>query len=237
MRTRFAASLGRVIRQTALRPMESLLLFAEELERRDGEAAQALLGVERLQAEVEELRAHGVAVATFFAALPAALEERDADERAAEAERTRAAAVLRDAEAEAERARKENERLAAERLLQEARDEVRAADAWAAQAQAARETLARESDERHLEAEQVASRATALAGSVRDVPAPAPGIEGALEWASRARGALLLEHAGLVTELDTVVREASELLASVLGDPLTAIAVAGLRDRLERALR
>src|SRR5213593_2320737 len=120
MRTRFGASLGRVIRQTALRPMESLLLFAEELERRDGEAAQALLGVERLQAEVEELRAHGVAVATFFAALPAAL-----------AERTRAAAALRDAEAEAERARKENERLAAERLLQEARDEVRAADAWA----------------------------------------------------------------------------------------------------------
>src|SRR2546427_545244 len=134
MRTRFGASLGRVIRQTALRPMESLLLFAEELERRDGEAAQALLGVERLQAEVEEL---------------------------------------------------------------------------------------------HLEAEQVASRATALAGSVRDVPAPAPGIEGTLEWASRARGALLLEHSGLVTERDTVVREASELLASVLGDPLTAIAVAG----------
>jgi hypothetical protein len=121
--------------------------------------------------------------------------------------------------------------------LQEARDEVRAADAWVAQALAAREALARESDERHLEAEQLVSRAAALAGSVRDVPSPAPGLEGALEWASLARGALLLEHSGLVTEREKVVREASELLASVVGDPSTATGVAGLRDRLERALR
>jgi hypothetical protein len=32
------------------------------------------------------------------------------------------------------------------------------------------------------------------------------------------------------------VREATELLASVLGEPLVATAVTGVRDRLERAL-
>jgi hypothetical protein len=32
------------------------------------------------------------------------------------------------------------------------------------------------------------------------------------------------------------VREATELLASVLGEPLTATAVAGVRERLARAL-
>jgi hypothetical protein len=53
---------------------------------------------------------------------------------------------------------------------------------------------------------------------------------------SQARGALLVEHSGLAREREAVVREASELLGSVLGDPLAATSVAGLRNRLERAL-
>jgi hypothetical protein len=57
-----------------------------------------------------------------------------------------------------------------------------------------------------------------------------------LEWASVARGALLVEHSGLARERDAVVREASELLGSVLGEPLAATSAAGLRGRLERAL-
>lgn len=34
-----------------------------------------------------------------------------------------------------------------------------------------------------------------------------------------------------------LAREASELLPSVLGEPLTATSVAGIRGKLERALR
>ena len=71
---------------------------------------------------------------------------------------------------------------------------------------------------------------------MRDVPAGSPNLDGALEWASRARGALLLQHSALARERDEVVREATELLASVLGDPLTTTAVAGVRERLARAL-
>jgi hypothetical protein len=75
-----------------------------------------------------------------------------------------------------------------------------------------------------------------LGSQVRDVPAPSPDLDGALEWSSRARGALLLQRSGLARERDEVVREATELLASVLGDPLTATGVAGMRERLARAL-
>jgi hypothetical protein len=71
---------------------------------------------------------------------------------------------------------------------------------------------------------------------VRDVPAASADLEGALEWASRARGALILEHSALVLEREAVVREATELLASVLGEPLTTTAVAGTRERLAHAL-
>ena len=75
-----------------------------------------------------------------------------------------------------------------------------------------------------------------LAPRVRDVPAAPADLHGTLEWASRARGSLLLEHSGLAREREEVVREATELLASVLGEPLNATAVAGVRERLARAL-
>ena len=70
---------------------------------------------------------------------------------------------------------------------------------------------------------------------------PSPGALGALcrrAPGTRLAGAgrLLLEHSGLARERDAVVREASELLGSVLGEPLISTAVAGVRDKLERAL-
>jgi chromosome segregation ATPase len=210
--------------------MDSLLTFAEELERRDADVAEALDRVERRRAEVDELRTHGAAVASFLAALPDALAAREADERAAADERTRADASVRDAETAVERARKENERIEAERVLQDARDAVQAADAWIAQTRAAREQLLREAEAERREAERLTARAGELSGTAHD-------FEGALEWASRERGALLLEHSKLVSEREKVVREASELLGSILGEPLTATAVAGVRDRIERALR
>jgi chromosome segregation ATPase len=216
--------------------VESLLTFAEELERRDADVAEELVRIERLQAQVEELRTDGAAVASFLAALPAALAEREADERAAAEDHVRAEASVEEAEAALARARKQNDRLEAERTLQDARDAVGAADAWVEQARVARECLLRDAEQHRGEAEQLADRAAELADRVRDVPPPENGLDAALAWASRARGALLLEHSALVSERDTVVREASELLGSVLGEPLTTTAVAGVRDRLARAL-
>ena len=216
--------------------VESLLLFAEELERRDADVAAALTGVERLQAEVEELRAHAAAAAAFLDALPATLAERAADERGAIEARDRAERTARDAEQVVERAQKDDPRLEAERSLQQARDALHAAEFWVAQARETHAELERDGAARRVEAESLARRAIELAPRVRDVPRASPDLGGALEWASRSRGALLLERSGLAREREEVVREATELLASVLGDPLTATSVAGVRERLARAL-
>jgi hypothetical protein len=144
--------------------------------------------------------------------------------------------ALREAEQELEREEKEEPRLRAERALRAARDDLHAAEFWFAQAREAHAELEREDAARRAEAEQLVVRAGGLAARVRNVPTPSPGLDGALEWAARARGALLLEHSKLVREQDEVVREATELLASVSGDPLTSVAVAGVRERLARAL-
>jgi hypothetical protein len=217
--------------------VETLLSFAEELERRDADVAQALREVERLQREVEEMRVHGTAAVTLLASLPSALAEVDVDERAAVAEQLEADAAARDAEAALQRARKDDERLAAERVLQRARDRALAAERWVAQVNEERASLEAEAEKQRAAAMLLAARAAELAPLVRDVPSPSGGIEGALAWASRARGELLLERSALASERDTLVREASELLASVLGEALTTTGVAGVRDRLERALQ
>jgi hypothetical protein len=216
--------------------VESLLSFAEELERRDADVAQALTGVELLQVEVEELRAHAAAAATFLDVLPAARAERAADEHDAIDARDRAEQMVRDVEQVVERAQKEDQRLEAQRALQQARDDLHAAAFWVAQALEAHAELERAAAARRVEAEQLARRAVELAPRVRDVPVASPDLDGALEWATRARGTLLLQRSGLARERDEVVREATELLASVLGDPLTTTAVAGVRERLARAL-
>jgi hypothetical protein len=215
---------------------DSLLSFAEELERRDAVAAQALTDVERLEAEVEELRVLAAAADAFLDALPAALAERAADERAATDARGEAAEAVRAAEQFVERAGKEDQRLDAERALQQTRDDLHAAEFWVAETREARDKLERDGAARRVEAESLTQRAVELAPRVRDVPPPSPSLDGALEWASRARGALLLQRSTLARERDEVVREATELLASVLGDPMTATAVAGVRERLARAL-
>jgi hypothetical protein len=215
---------------------DSLLSFAEELERRDAVAAQALTDVERLQVEVEELRAYAAAAAAFFDAFPTALAERAADARAAIGACDQAEETVHAAEQLVEHAEKEQQRLEAERVLQQARDDLHAAEFWVTQSRGAYAELERDRAARRVEADALAQRAVELAPRVREVPPASPSLDGALEWASRARGALLLQRAGLARERDEVVREATELLASVLGDPLTATAVAGVRERLARAL-
>jgi chromosome segregation ATPase len=215
---------------------DSLLSFAEELERRDADLAQALMGVERLQAEVDGLRARAVAAAAFLDALPAALAERAADERDAIETLDRADQAVSTAEQLVGQGEKEQPRLEAERALQQTRDDLRGAEFWVAQTRDAHAELERDGAARRVEAKALAQRAVELAPRVHDVPPPSPSLDGALEWASRARGALLLQRSGLARDRDEVVREATELLASVLGDPLTATAVAGVRERLARAL-
>lgn len=215
---------------------DPLLAFAEELERRDARVAEQLAVVERLQAEVDELRTHAAAAQAFLEALPAAIEQHARDERAAEADEAAAAVALHDAEEQAARAKREHERLLAERAVQRAREAVGDAGRRAERAREHQQALGREGAERRDEAERLERRASVLQPGLRDVAPPGAGLDGLLAWTSQAHGALIVEHSGLMRERDAVVREASELLSSVLGDPLAATSVAGLRDRLARTL-
>src|SRR5438067_164621 len=79
---------------------EPLLTIAEDLERRDERAAEALLEVEQLQAEVDDMRAHAGAVAAFFRDVPVTEAALEAEERAAGEAHARAAAWLSAAEEE-----------------------------------------------------------------------------------------------------------------------------------------
>ncbi|HEV7133980.1 MAG TPA: hypothetical protein VGN27_09655 [Gaiellaceae bacterium] len=222
--------------------MEPLLTIADELERRDARAAEALDAVESLQREVDELRTHAASTAAFLGELPRAVAAQEEEERAAAADRAAADTSLRNAEAELARVEErgsESAKLAGARAARHARDALDAAVLRLERAGAERERLRQEGVAREQEAARLEARAAELAsrlGIAHDVAPPGPGLDGALEWAARARGELLVAHAGLATERDKVVREASELVASVLGEPLAATSVAGLRDRLGRAL-
>ena len=118
------------------------------------------------------------------------------------------------------------------------RDEAAAAPAEADEAAeaalaAAEADVARLAEHRHAFARQGDAARAEVAELARTVGAP--DLDGTIEELSQRRGALLVEHSNLARERDAVVREASELLGSVLGDPLVSTSVAGLRERLERA--
>lgn len=187
--------------------VEPLLAIAAELEARDARVANELLRVEQSQADVEEIRTHAEAAAAFLAALPAAIAAHARDEERAEADRAVAQAALSE-EAVAEAAAK------------------RLADADS-RAQRARE------HQIALEQEGIARRDQAARLCAR---VGLPDLTATIAWASNRRGELLVEHSGLARERESVVREASELLGSVLGDPFAATSVAGLRERLAAVL-
>lgn len=107
-------------------------------------------------------------------------------------------------------------------------------DEAAAALRAAEADVARFEEHRTAFARQAQEAKDAVAELARTLRTT--GLDDTLEALSQRRGALLVEHSNLVRERDAVVREASELLGSVLGDPLTTTSVAGLRERLRRAL-
>ena len=220
--------------------MEPLLRIADELARRDDDAARDLRELDELRREVEETRAGATAVAAFLSAYPDALATRLEEERAAAV----ALAGARDALAEAERALEETEgkrddakRLSAARAAQNARDAMHEAELRAGRADAERARLEREHDARETEATALERRAAELGARVAAIPRaatepPRGGLDGVLDWSSRARGALIVARSGVAAERDKVIREASELSESALGEPLPAGGVAALRERL-----
>ena len=86
--------------------------------------------------------------------------------------------------------------------------------------------------------------AEALATDVASVPriseagrgSPGQGGDAIADWAARAHAALFVVRTQLETDRERVVREASELGAGVLGEPLGGSSVSVIRARIREAL-
>ena len=214
-----------------------------ELERADEAVAAELTEVDELYAAVEELRGRALELGELLVSLP---------ER-----RATAAAGVREAELGVAAARTEAERAAAElaqageeQLAEARRRELAARDslhvaerlAAAARSQAAElegRAQAAESEIRTLEA-RAADLAEALARRPRlageAVGDPAPGTAGVSEWGTRARAALLIARSQLAAERDAIVRQALELAAVVLGEPLPPLGAREVVRHVEEQL-
>ena len=215
-----------------------------ELERADEAVAAELTEVDELYAAVEELRGRALELAELLASLP--------ERRAAAAEAVRESELgLAEARAAAEQAaaalaQADEEHLAeARRRELAARDSLHVAERLAAAARREAADLearaeAAESETRALEA-RAAELAEALARRPRlageAVGAPGTGTEGVAEWGTRARAALLVARSQLAAERDALVRQAHELAAAVLGEPLPPLGAHEVARRVDGALR
>jgi colicin import membrane protein len=221
-------------------------MLVEELARRDELAASALEEVEELQAHTERIRRRAQALVAFEAALPTERARRADAVRAADDRLASATAELARAELELARAEergREQERALAARTAAEAQEGVRVASGELERARDSVTALEAEADAAHAEAAtlehdaaETASRLAAVPRVAREATAqPAPGLADIEAWGARARAALLVVHGSLASERDAIVREANELGSALLGEPLGATSVAGIRARVARA--
>ena len=212
--------------------MTDLVAWARELEAEDAGLARALVDVEAKRAAATALRARAEHAEAFLARLP---EARTAAARAAaesEAELERRRADLRTAEAELERAEQEEAVLAARRAVVRTRDLATGAERRLERLRA--EQAALEEQARAVEAElpELGRLAAELAAGVEGLPDPAE--VGVASLAARAQAALLVARSGLEARRESVIRQANELGASALGEPLGSASVSLVRERLEQ---
>ena len=225
----------------------STVALLRELELADADLAASLAEHDNLAEHVENVRQRALELEAFLARLP---EERarvrtSVDEaRREEADARQALAAAESASTTAEAGADPARLRAARHALQTAQDlhhlaERRLADAR--EEAAALEQLAAASS-RTEEQLQASARglATALRGRPRVAEAasapPPPGLAGVREWAGTARAALFVSRGGLARERETVVRQANELGAAMLGEPLVAVSAAAVARRVEREL-
>jgi hypothetical protein len=229
---------------------ESLLTAAADLEARDAAIAGEHARAHALLADVDRIRARSDELRRFLDGVPSERAALDAAEADARDEQGRASATLVDAErrvAELEAKR----RPSADDLAQARREHDRAVEA-VVDAEARMSRLVRARSElgdaelaSRAEAEGLAVEARAVAGELRDLPRlsesgrtePGESLVELFEWGGRTHAALFVVRGSLDAERERVVREAAELGASVVGEPLHGATVSAMRQRIEQTLR
>ncbi|MCP9486727.1 MAG: hypothetical protein MSC30_12765 [Gaiellaceae bacterium MAG52_C11] len=219
--------------------MDTAVAFAAELEQRDAALAERLAFLVELGRRVDETKVRAEQTGGFLERLPRDRERLEAT--LAESERNLDAAQTELAEARraVERARSDDAKANAGRRDANATTDVGAAEERRAQLAARREELEREEAAAVDEIRELDLQARVLAMELETAPRvaapdrPAAGLDGLVDWASRAHAAVFVARSGLETERERVVREANELAASVLDEPLYATSVALVLERLE----
>jgi chromosome segregation ATPase len=224
--------------------VEGALDIVRTLAARDAALAAADEELAALEHETEAIRQRAADLEAFVGGYPA--QQAELRERQAEAQATleRCRADERAAEKALARARvhgSEAERAEAERAAVRARRALAAAE----RALGRVERLMGELEERRAAAElalpEIEGAASTTAARLSTLPrvaaaaAPKTGLAGIVDWASQARAALLLARSGIEREREAVAREASEMGASLLGDPFFVGGTAALLRRLSGA--
>ena len=213
--------------------MSEAVDLARELEEEDVRLAAEIESVAELQRRVSETGVRAAELEEFGRALPSererlvrAVAEAGAELAAREAavQALESAPVEDEAAARRAKVRARDQVTGAERHIERLREEQAELEAKAAAVPAEPSRLA-------AEAAEVTDALTTHA-----IPPPSPDPPSLVEWASRARAALLVERSGLDTRREQLVREANELASSVLGETVSS-SVPGVRRRLEHAVR
>lgn len=223
---------------------ERTLAFLRDLARTDEAAAAALGELDALARETDDVRARAAGLEAFLARLPDERERVRTALEVARADLESRRAGLADAQAELAEAekRRDAERLGgARRAEQRARDLVRMAERRLAAVTDESERLEAEADAAARESDAVVARAGEVAAALRGRPslaegageAPAGGLREVAHWATNARATLFVARGRLASEREAVIRQANEVGAAFLGEPLAAQSAALVARRVE----
>lgn len=219
--------------------MNSSLAFAAELAERDEVLAEKLSVLGELGRRVNEVRSGAERIVAFLERFPADRSHLDTALAEAELDLATSRDALGRAHEAVERARTEDARTTARRHEAHAASDLHTTEERRDRLVTRRESLLSEAADADAEAQTLSGAAAELSAALDAAPRvaqpapPAQGLDGILDWAARARAAVLVARSGLETERERVVREANELASSVLGEPLYATSVATVRQRLE----
>lgn len=230
--------------------VEALLALAANIERRDGDVAEALELVLDLGHRADEIKARAAQLQLLLESAPseiAGLDRSEAEAGHVRAETTDALAHAerRVAELAQNRRAGAEARAAADRDLELSRELAAEAAARGDRLVHDRAELMRAKSAAQAEVFDLARDANDVASRMQDVPrvsasgreAPGQGLAQLSEWGSRVHAALFVVRGQLEGERDRLVREANELGGAVLGEQLAGSNVTLVRRRLEEALR
>jgi chromosome segregation ATPase len=216
---------------------EGVLEVLRELERADEEIGAVLADLDRLAGELDALRTRVADLRAFEERFPSERERLAADLERTQAEAESARGALGKAH-EAVRTAKPGAAREAELFEVRARDRVTSADRRCREAEARVAALEREAGESHREARELHAKGQAIAGELTERPrlaqdagrAPGVGLDGV------ARASLFVARGQVTAEREAVIRQANELGAVSLGEPLTSASTAVVTRRVEQAL-